>query len=418
MPENSLGDYLFLSPAKLVVATVENDIGSFEGNVAKDGLAATAVGLKSTKTLTILGSVVQQAAVDGDLSVTNAERQVGKLRIAVKDPTTLAFVVGRSRNLLVIIIDNGIVDKEQSGASVGDAVDRVVAEAGGESPPALAAVDGRVDDVLGGAGDAAKDVATSRVVTQIGNKQRAVELRLDIVKPRLGRVGRHGVEHAKGQSEKTVAVAVGELRRDLLRRLDDLVLDGQAADRHRVGVDITRAARAVRVLDGPGLAGLLLGRLALAGAVQVVAARVGRLGGEDPEVGAARVKVEVELLRGRADGDLDEVVEVALVRVGHGGAFGALLGVGLAGRVGRLLERVRDGDAVLGVGAGEGQRSVAADKLLVASLLELDDAGLGRQGSASSHGGRQGCDEPASKGCAMHFEYCNKILCSEDFKMY
>ena len=107
----------------------------------------------------------------------------------------------------------------------------------------------------------------------------------------------------------------------------------------------------------------------------------GSLRRENPEIRAACVEVEVQGLSGGSDGDADDVLEVALLRLSGSATVSAL---GKSGALNGGLDVLRDGLAELGVGASECKRSVVALKVRVLDLLELKRALAGGGNGASS----------------------------------
>jgi hypothetical protein len=92
---------------------------------------------------------------------------------------------------------------------------------------------------------------------------------------------------------------LNELSTQLLRKLDRLVLDGQASQDKCIGADIAAGSTAVAVRDLPGAAGGLLEGRALRRVEDGVAGGGGggfdgrgELGAPDPEVCGAGVEVE------------------------------------------------------------------------------------------------------------------------------
>lgn len=128
----------------------------------------------------------------------------------------------------------------------------------------------------------------------------------------LGR-GADRVDDAEAEAEQAVRVGVlGELGRDLAGRLDGLVRDGDVADADNVGVDVAGRRAAVAVADLPRRAVEPPRRRAGRHVVRRLAPHLvaRRLRAEDPEIRRARVEVEVQRLRRRADLHRAQVLRV------------------------------------------------------------------------------------------------------------
>jgi len=210
---------------------------------------------------------------------------------------------------------------------------------------------------------------------EVDSKDRRVKAALDVVKPRLLLSGRDSVEGAERQTKEAIEVALGgEGARDSLRGLDGLLRNGQAADLDDVGIHNTAGRAAVAVADGPSGVGELGRRAALAGAVQGLAVHVARagVGAEDPQVRGARVEVQVQRLRGRADLHGRQPLRVVLLRVRHHGPRAALAVLRHPQRGSQLRG---NGTAVLEVRLGDLGRAMAAE-LGVACLVHGEAAGL------------------------------------------
>ena len=114
----------------------------------------------------------------------------------------------------------------------------------------------------------------------------------------VDRVGRDGVDARPSKTQETIVAAVREeAAAEFLCTLDGLVGDGDPGDGDDVGIDITRGRGAVSVRNVPGACGVLCGA-GFCGVVDGVRPgvlpRICELGRPDPEVGRARVKVEVD----------------------------------------------------------------------------------------------------------------------------
>lgn len=139
-------------PAKTVVARVKDNQRRLEGNVAKDVLAKLTAALDAAeagRAALLGGRVVDDAAGDGDGGPAHAEAKVGQRGGAVEDVAAHLLVVLGTLDLGVVVLDDAVVDEEQRGARVGDALDLrglqvAVAHGvsgGSEAPEAAAAVD-------------------------------------------------------------------------------------------------------------------------------------------------------------------------------------------------------------------------------------------------------------------------------------
>lgn len=116
-----------LSPAQArgLGAGIEDDILALEEDVADDGETDAGVPLDTTEAgAAARGRVVDVVTGDGALGVANDEGEAGQVGGAGEDVAAVAGAVLRVLHLLVVGADDVLGQVEESGASVGDGVDR------------------------------------------------------------------------------------------------------------------------------------------------------------------------------------------------------------------------------------------------------------------------------------------------------
>lgn len=129
-----------------------------------------------------------------------------------------------------------------------------------------------------------------------------------------------GVDGVEAEAEQARGGGVADKgRRHEGGRLDGLLEHVDAADADGVEVHVARRAAAVAVVDRPRVVVQLGGRAALLDLVQLLAALLvgGGLGAEHPQVRGARVEVEHQRLRRRADLNWGQILDVE--ELGSGG---------------------------------------------------------------------------------------------------
>lgn len=387
---SATGTYIYLCMrchAQSVVACVEHDKLGLEEDVAIDGhlprgrcLHATKAGYttrrsvfapklyrnggKLQETLTAAADLGKVDVVSGNLGhvdVAHVERQVGQLGVAGEGEAADLGIVLRALNLGVVGRDSFRVGQDERRARVGDALaarrrglrlSAVDGEAlAAELPEALCRVDGDPGQLALELGpvDGAKRVGAGRVLPQVGREDGLGEVGLDVFEKRLLLLGLDRVDLGKGQAHEAVAALVHDKLLGHGRgELDGLVGKGRAADVDHVGADVALGAGAVAVRDpeGGALHGLERGRLG--GIEDPVVGREGRrqLLVEDPEIGRARVEVEVDGLSANLDGG-DELDVVLLGQGGHASHLICRVAVGgLRGGVSCIAAAAADGIAI------------------------------------------------------------------------
>ena len=277
---------------------VEDDVLALEEDVAVDGEADAGVGLDATVAGAAArgdGGVVDVGAGNDGAVAADAECQAGEGGGAGEDVAAVGGRVLRARNLSVVRADEGGGGVDEGGAGVSDGVDGGRDEAAGahgvagtgELPEAVGGVDRHVGDgagVLRGV-EEAEVVGAWSALLQVDSDNRRRKRGLDVVEE--GLLGRRadGVDGRERKAEQAVVVDVlGEFGADGGGSLNSLARNGGAADGDRVGVDDTRRAAAISVLDPPRVAAQLLGRGARGVDAVSRPLRCGKSAGENPAV--------------------------------------------------------------------------------------------------------------------------------------
>lgn len=179
------------SKAKLGPTGIEDDVLALQENITKDREANSSVRLQTTKAGSIArGAVVHQRAGHGGLVATDANAEIGKGGRAGEDISTGVVVILSTANLRVILRDNGVVEKQQSSAGVGNSVETGARSASSgvtvhaEAPESLGAVHVGVHDragIFGGVSEA-EVIDTGLTVLQGNSEQGLSERALDVVK--------------------------------------------------------------------------------------------------------------------------------------------------------------------------------------------------------------------------------------------
>lgn len=258
-------------------------------------------------------------AGDDGLVVANLDGEGGQLGLAGEDVAADGAVFLGALNVLVVVLDDGVVDQDEGRAGVcclisygvlvwdglegrrgggkptsntGNRVRVSLSIANGisvsrELPETLGGVDVSVGDLAGVLAlvDEAEVVATGGMILQGDGEEGLVELGLDGVEEGGLRLRLDGVDLAECQAQQAVVVLVlRELLADLAGGLDGLAVGVDAANSHGVLVDVAAGGAAVAVGDVPAGA-LDLGGVA-GGLVDAVAGFFGRgeFLGEDPPV--------------------------------------------------------------------------------------------------------------------------------------
>lgn len=401
-----------------MVLIVKDNKGSLEGNVAVDGEANARVALKTTEAASVgvVGrTVVHELGVDSDLVVTDTIVEVGNILTALVGDvaTNVAVLLGRA-NVGPVVVDNGVGQQQERGASVGNTIDRgadkaVVADlvAGRVEAPVPGGVGGSVDDftLVLRVVNVAKVVGSSRLVVQVGSEQLLVELGLDVAEPRLLLVGSDGVDAVGSKAEQTRSLlgALGKLIRYMLGVLDRLLVDSQAANRHLVKVHVSAAVALVSVANAPAgtlqlaRAGRLVGRV-----VRVaVTLAAGSFAGEHPQIRGASVKVKAETLGGSANVNGRQVLQIIALGDGAGlsTASVARLVLGFKGALNGLRKLQGHLLGKLVEGAAHGQNTVGLELSIVLDGNGDSGPSSGRSGTGKASG--QNTDEESTKG--LHF---------------
>ncbi|KAB8437335.1 hypothetical protein FH972_025015 [Carpinus fangiana] len=332
--ENQDSLLLLGSEANAGTLAVKDNVLALEEDIAEDVEADAGAALDAAEagaSAGVDGSVVDVAAGRGALGAVDGDGEAGEGLGAREGVATLLVIVGRAADLLVVGVDNGVLDEDESGAGVGnggaEAAEAGAAGIGGarvEGPEALAGVDGRIGQGAGG-------------------------------EDGLGQGGLDGVEE-------------GGLRLG--------------------GDDITLGAGAITVGDLPGVAAQLCGGSGSAGIVEVayqVGATSVKVQVDGLAVGSNLDGAEVglvELLRASSDG-------AALSSSGGSGDVAGNLGIVLL--VGLL---VGDGAALeVGLGGLLGDGEEAVNQTLEGTLRITDEVGVGSWGSEDGGANGQSGDK-------------------------
>ena len=206
------------------------------------------------------------------------------------------MIVLGATDTTVVVGDHGVVDKEESGSSVGngagDGTSRCAANAVSisvEGPETPAAVDVDVGDVagVGRVIDSAEGVGSRPALLEIGGEQWRRQAGLNVVEEGQLLLGLDGVDGGKGQAEKAIVAGVLlELGAHLFGEFDSLVGESGLANSNGIGVDISTRAAPITIADAPSVALELIGGARLGWVVGVVTIDfVSRgLRGEDPAI--------------------------------------------------------------------------------------------------------------------------------------
>ena len=177
----------------------------------------------------------------------------------------MAAVVRSAVDLAVVCRDDGVVDEDESGASVSNGVNAGRLEvttantvAGtGELPEALRVVDSGVGDVAGvlAGVDEAEVVGAWLALLEVSCEDVLVEDTLVDGGIEEGGLGCRcdSVDGAESKTEETVVIGVLlKLSADRLGGLDCLLGDGHTSDSDGVGIDVATGAGPIAVRDTPG----------------------------------------------------------------------------------------------------------------------------------------------------------------------
>lgn len=248
--------------------------------------------------------------------VPNLHHQIRQLGVTRDGDTANLSIVDGTRDLRVVALDNSGVGDDQSRAGVSNGLEAGLTHRwctgangkhlGWELPEALGGVDwdpghGAVE--LAGV-NPAELVSAWRSLAKVRGEDWLRERGHDVVEEGLLLLWLDGVKLAEGQADKTVVVGVlGEGLGDGGGHLDSLVGHGGATDVDGISSNVACRSRTVTIADGEGSTLHHLQRLGLCRVVQgVTGGGLGReLSVEDPQVGRARVEVEVECLPTNVD---------------------------------------------------------------------------------------------------------------------
>ena len=221
-----------------------------EEDVTKNGLADAAVALKTAEAASALRSrgVVHVASWHDGRVALDLEGEVGQGGAAVEDVSTVGLAVGGSRDLGVVVGDEVVGEEEKGGSGVGDGGDALAdwgsrahgVPAGCEAPETLGAVHGGVGDiasVLAGV-NVAEVVASWLTFLQVGREEWGVEAGFGVGEEGLLLVGLDSVDRAKGETEKAIALVLGEFRADGLGQFDGLAAYRCTADVDDIRVNV------------------------------------------------------------------------------------------------------------------------------------------------------------------------------------
>ena len=221
-----------------------------EKDITENGLPDAAVALKTAEAASTLrsGGVVHVASWHDGRVAFDLEGEVGKRGPAVQDLSTVGLAVGGSRNLRVVVGDEVVWEEEKGSSGVGDGGDALAdwgsrahgVPAAGEAPETLGIVHGGVGDiasVLAGV-NVAEVVASWLTLLQVGGEEWGVEAGLGVGEEGLLLVGLDSVDRAEGETEKAIALILGEFRADGLGQLNGLAAYRCTADVDDIGVNV------------------------------------------------------------------------------------------------------------------------------------------------------------------------------------
>lgn len=276
---------------------------TLQENVTKDREANTIVGLDTTIALRSGDlSIVDVGAGDDELLASNDGREAGQSSRARENIATLGVVVLGTRDLSVVRRDNGIREKEESGAGVSDSGERAgdrglganCVTTCGELPESISSVYGYVGDassVLGGV-DKTKVVGSSRALLEVSGEELSGQRALNGVEECSLLLGLNSVDGGESQSEQAVIVGVRDkLAGDGCRCFNCLRGGSNTPNNDLVSIHNTASAGSIAIADVPGLASLLGARRSLVNGVSRLLRRRKKVG-EHPKIGRSSIEVK------------------------------------------------------------------------------------------------------------------------------
>lgn len=267
-----------MEPRKKIIWPTHR-VDALQECITQDVKGQVTTGLDTAVNISGLGlRKCQSVLVDGELRVANRKgdrRQLVWACIAREDVALDAAVVRSAGDGAVDGLEGLVVDKSEGGARVGNgrvsrAVDGLPVHGGGggaELPETLAFINRGVRDLLTCRLDGVlieiAECVPGLIVGLFGRSQvdRKELLGLgnlilsdQVLHGGLDRVGLHGVDVAKCQSEQTITWTRDERGRQVLCKLDGLVPDDQAPQVQNIRPHVARRGGTISIGDLPGLA--------------------------------------------------------------------------------------------------------------------------------------------------------------------
>lgn len=248
--------------------------------------------------------------------VTNLHHQIRQLCVARDGDTSNLSIVDGTGDLRVVTLDDSGVGDDQGGAGVSDGLEAGLTHGWRtgtdcehlrrELPEALGSVDWNPGHgaVELSSVDATELVGTDSGLAQISGEDGLGERGHDIVEEGLLLLGLDGVQLAEGKTDETVVVGIlSEGLGDSSGHLNGLVGHSGTTNVDGISSNVACSSRAITVADRERSTLDHLQRCGLGRVVQrVTGGGLGRkLSVENPQVGRARVEVEVQGLSTNVD---------------------------------------------------------------------------------------------------------------------
>jgi hypothetical protein len=260
-----------LAKAKRLVTAIESNKLRPEHGITENLHTGTLVTLNTTeagRVGIINGSESELVAGDfRHVAVANGDRHIGQSGGARVDETTNLVVELRALHLRIVCVGDLLVDEKERGAGIGNGIralrvlENLITDSelgGGELPETGVSLDGDPSHLAleFGSIDLAELVDTGAIGIKVGGEDRQVKTAHDVVEECFCR-GFLGaivdcVELGECKTDETIGISVLDERlRNLVGKLDSLVLDLDASYSDNIRADDSSGTRAITVADLP-----------------------------------------------------------------------------------------------------------------------------------------------------------------------